>query len=254
MSKRQAYAAILRWQSEAGADEAICDAPIDRRGESEAQAPAAPARPGIAAAPQPAKAAAPAIDPASAATIPELAALLEQFDGCGLKKTATRLCLSDGAAEARLMLIGEGPGREEDLQGKPFVGRAGQLLDRMLTAIGHDRDSTYITNCVFWRPPGNRNPTPEETEACRPFLQRQIEIVAPDVIMMLGAVAAKALTGRSEGITRLRGRWFDLEAGGRAIPAIATLHPAYLLRQPGQKKYAWRDFLAAAAKLRETAS
>ncbi|MGE0230307.1 MAG: uracil-DNA glycosylase family protein [Flavobacteriaceae bacterium] len=249
MNRSQAYSAILRWQAEAGADEAIGEVALDRRAEMAAPKsnPAAPAR-GPVEAPEDIEAIA-----ARAGSIPELARLLEAFDGCTLKKTASRLCLSDGVATARLMLIGEGPGREEDLQGKPFVGRAGQLLDRMLMAIGHDRTSVYITNCVFWRPPGNRTPTPEETTACRPFLNRQIEIVAPDVIVLLGAVAAQTLTGRKEGITKLRGRWFEIEAGGRSIPAIAALHPAYLLRQPGQKKFAWRDMLSVRRKLEEEA-
>ncbi|MCB1476727.1 MAG: uracil-DNA glycosylase [Rhodobiaceae bacterium] len=249
MNRSQAYAALLQWQAEAGADEAIGEVAFDRRAEMAAPKNA-PSSPALAPAAAPADVDAIA---AGAGSIEELAAILETFDGCALKKTASRLCLGDGVTTARLMLVGEGPGREEDLQGKPFVGRAGQLLDRMLNAIGHDRTSVYITNCVFWRPPGNRTPTPEETAVCRPFLDRQIEIVAPDVIIMLGAVAAQTLTGRKEGITKLRGRWFDIDVGGRQIPALAALHPAYLLRQPGQKKFAWRDMLAAQRKLEEKA-
>lgn len=272
MQQSEAYAAILRWQIEAGVDEAIGDIALDRRAEmvtpATKRADTAPAGSASAPARSVGDAAPARIDSVStpvgdavalagdlargAETIDALSTALAGFDGCGLKKTATNLCLSDGHPEARLMLIGEGPGREEDLQGKPFVGRAGQLLDKMLAAIGHDRANTYITNCVYWRPPGNRNPTPEETAICRPFLDRQIEIVAPDVIVMLGAVAAQNLTTHKEGITRMRGRWFDLEIGGRKIPAIATLHPAYLLRQPAQKKLSWRDLLSITKKLEET--
>jgi DNA polymerase len=166
-----------------------------------------------------------------------------------LKRTAKTTCFARGSDDAPLMLIGEAPGREEDLAGKPFVGRAGQLLDRMLATIGFDERHVYITNVVYWRPPGNRTPTPEEVEACAPFLARQIELVAPKVLVLLGGAAAKAMLGTSEGIMRLRGKWLNYSAGGATISTLATLHPAYLLRTPAAKKLAWRDLLMIKAAL-----
>ena len=148
------------------------------------------------------------------------------------------------------MLIGEAPGRDEDLQGKPFVGRAGQLLDRMLAAIGLDEEHVYITNTVYWRPPGNRTPTPEEIEACAPFLARQIELLSPQMLVLLGGAAAKSILGVSEGIMRLRGKWLNYPScRPRHLPTLATLHPAYLLREPATKRYAWRDLLMIKAAL-----
>jgi DNA polymerase len=147
------------------------------------------------------------------------------------------------------MLIGEAPGRDEDLQGKPFVGRAGQLLDRMLAAIGLSESQVYITNTVYWRPPGNRTPTPEEIEACAPFLARQIELLSPRVLVLLGGAAAKTILGVSEGIMRLRGKWLNYPCAGRDLPALATLHPAYLLREPERKRLAWHDLLMLKAAL-----
>jgi uracil-DNA glycosylase len=179
----------------------------------------------------------------SANSLAELRALLESFDGCGLKKTASRLCLSRGSPEARLMLIGEAPGKDEDIQGAPFVGRAGQLLDRMLAAIGLTEADFYITNLVFWRPPANRTPSPEEAQVCQPFVERQIELLNPDILVFLGNAAAKQLTGATEGIMKLRGKWLTYPLGP-GIRAIATLHPAYLLRTPIAKRLAWRDLLA----------
>ncbi|MEZ5844881.1 MAG: uracil-DNA glycosylase family protein [Hyphomicrobiaceae bacterium] len=182
-----------------------------------------------------------------AATAVDLAALrqlLEKFDGCALKATATSLCLYRGAARARLMIIGEAPGRDEDLAGKPFVGRAGQMLDRMLAAIGLAEDDVHITNVVYWRPPGNRTPTPQETLICRPFLERQIELVAPEIVLTLGGPAAHAMLGGDQGILRMRGRWQDCEIGGRRLRVMPTLHPAYLLRTPVQKRLVWRDLVA----------
>jgi len=186
-----------------------------------------------------------------AASLDELRAALERFDGCNLRTTAKRLVFADGNPRARVMLIGEAPGREEDEQGLPFVGRSGRLLDRMLAAIGLDRTSVYIANVVPWRPPGNRTPTPQETEICKPFIARQIQLVDPDVLVFLGGAAAAAIAGTSEGILRLRGRWLDHDGGGRRIRALATLHPAYLLRQPIQKRLAFRDFLALKRALAE---
>jgi len=176
----------------------------------------------------------------SAATLDELRALLETFEGCGLKKTASRLCLSRGSQTARLMLIGEAPGRDEDIQGEPFVGRAGQLLDRMLAAINLTEADVYITNLVFWRPPGNRTPTPEEVQVCQPFVERQIELLSPKILVFLGNAAAKQLTGATEGVMKLRGKWLNYSG----IRAMAIYHPAYLLRTPIAKRLAWRDLLA----------
>lgn len=186
---------------------------------------------------------------ASAATLDDLRACLEAFDGCNLKLTAKKLVFSDGNPQARLMFVGEAPGRDEDLQGKPFVGRSGQLLDRMLAAIGLDRSSTYIANVVPWRPPGNRTPTPQETEICKPFIKRQIELVNPDVLVFLGAASAKNLLGVQDGIRKMRGRWMSYPVAQREIAAIATYHPAYLLRSPLEKRLSWRDFLSIRARL-----
>lgn len=187
----------------------------------------------------------------NAASLEELRQILAEFDGCNLRFTAKNLVFSDGNPEAPLMLVGEAPGRDEDLEGLPFVGRSGQLLDRMLAAIGHDRGSAFIANVIPWRPPGNRTPTPQETEICRPFIERMIELVNPKVLVNLGGPSAKTLLNTTEGILRLRGNWkVHTTASGIAIPAMPTLHPAYLLRNPAHKKLAWRDLLEVKAKLR----
>jgi DNA polymerase len=178
-----------------------------------------------------------------------LESALKTFDGCGLKATATKLCFYRGAPRADLMIIGEAPGRDEDLAGKPFVGRAGQLLDKMLAAIGLGEADVHITNIVYWRPPGNRTPTPQEALACRPFLERQIELVAPKILVAVGGAAAKEVFGVTEGIMRLRGKWREVTVGERKIAAIATLHPAYLLRTPAAKQLAWLDLLQIRSKL-----
>ena len=180
----------------------------------------------------------------SAASLDELRELLTRFEGCALRTTAKQLVFADGNPQARVMFVGEAPGREEDLEGLPFVGRSGQLLDRMLAAIGLDRSSAYIANVIPWRPPGNRTPTPQETSICLPFTRRQVELADPDVLVCLGSPAAQALLEAKEGIMKTRGRWFSYHTGTREIRAIATFHPAYLLRQPLQKRLAWRDFLA----------
>jgi DNA polymerase len=181
----------------------------------------------------------------SCATLDALRAALETFEGCPLKRTATRLCFADGVPGARLMLIGEAPGADEDRQGIPFVGPSGQLLDRMLAAAGVPREAVWITNAIFWRPPGNRAPTTAEVAACLPFLERQIELLEPALILFLGGAAVKALLDLQDGVTRLRGRPLTYTTrNGRAIPARVTFHPAYLLRQPAQKRFAWRDLLA----------
>jgi DNA polymerase len=211
-------------------------------------APAAPSRQFSGAAPDAALMAA-RTTARSAASLEELRATLAGFDGCALKATAKNLCFYRGAAHSRLMLIGEAPGRDEDLAGKPFVGRAGQLLDKMLAAIGLSEADAHITNVVYWRPPGNRTPTPQETQVCRPFLDRQVELVAPDLVLLLGGSAAKEILGGTDGIMKLRGKWRDLTFGQRKVRALATLHPAYLLRTPSAKRLAWRDLLMLQAAL-----
>ena len=185
-------------------------------------------------------------------SLDELAATLARFDGCTLKATAKNLCFYRGLSRARVMLIGEAPGREEDLAGKPFVGRAGQLLDKMLAAIGLGEEHAHITNIVYWRPPGNRTPTPQEAQVCRPFLERQIELVAPELLVLLGGAAAKHVLGVNDGIMRLRGRLREVAILGRTLRAVATLHPAYLLRTPAAKRLAWRDLLLIKAALAAT--
>ncbi|HEY1632188.1 MAG TPA: uracil-DNA glycosylase [Rhizomicrobium sp.] len=183
-------------------------------------------------------------------TLVELQAAMERFDGCTLKKTATNTVFADGTPDRHIMLIGEAPGRDEDRQGKPFVGRAGQLLDKMLAAIGLDRRSNaYITNVINWRPPDNREPTPEEAAVCLPFLRRHIELAKPEILILLGAVSARHVLGRTDGIMRLRGKWLEYHAGGKMIPVMPTLHPAYLLRRPADKKLAWQDLQAIAQKI-----
>jgi uracil-DNA glycosylase len=185
-------------------------------------------------------------------TLSELEAMLRRFEGCGLKATAKNLCFYRGSERARLMIVGEAPGRDEDLEGKPFVGRAGMLLDKMLAAIGLSEADVHITNIVYWRPPGNRTPTPQEAIACRPFLERQVALVAPDVVLALGGAATKHLFDIAEGIMRVRGKWRDIEISGHKARAMATLHPAYLLRTPAAKGMAWRDLLAIKEALKTT--
>src|SRR6202171_5340523 len=186
-----------------------------------------------------------------APTLEALRALLEDFDGCALKSTATRLVFADGNPQARIMFVGEAPGREEDIEGLPFVGRSGKLLDRMISAIGLDRSSAYIATVIPWRPPGNRTPTPQETQICLPFIQRQIELVDPDVLVTLGNPSTQTLLSTREGIMKTRGRWFDYDTGTRVIRAIATFHPAYLLRSPSYKRMAWQDLRSIAKALEQ---
>ena len=259
-------AQVLRWWAEAGVDLAIDEEPHDRF--AEPSAPPPPTRAALSPAVPPSPRSAPRIEQAAAsqpdeaarsaralaaraASLDELRDLLANFEGCGLKATATQLVFSDGAPDARAMLVGEAPGGDEDRIGRPFVGRAGQLLDRMLAAIGLDRTNVYIANVVAWRPPGNRTPTLQETAICLPFIQRQIELVNPDLLVCLGASSAQTLLGVKDGITRVRGKWFDYPLGSRTIKALAMLHPAYLLRQPAQKRAAWRDLRALAQALAE---
>lgn len=190
----------------------------------------------------------------SADSLEALKAVIDGFEGCGLKVTATNTVFADGVPGADVMVIGEAPGADEDRQGKPFVGVSGQLLDRMLASIGLSRtESVYITNILPWRPPGNRQPTPAEIATCIPFVERHIELAAPKLLMFAGGTSAKSLMGRKEGITRLRGTWIDWPQpnSGGSIPALATYHPAYLLRSPGQKSSAWKDLLALRRRLDE---
>jgi DNA polymerase len=246
---RRAVAAWSEWYARMGVLDAI---EPDRRPREPGVAPAPPTaarRPAIRAAQgvQHARAVA-----AGCTTLAEIAAALEAFEGCPLKQTATRLCFADGSPDATLMLIGEAPGAEEDRQGLPFVGPSGQLLDRMLAAIGLDRRSVWITNVIFWRPPGNRSPTTTEVAVCQPFVERQIELLRPRHILFLGGSAARGLLDVTEGVTKLRGRPFTYRpADGAPIPAGITFHPAYLLRQPLQKRLAWRDLLALRRQLAE---
>ncbi|MGQ0664218.1 MAG: uracil-DNA glycosylase [Pseudomonadota bacterium] len=258
------HRAKLRWLIEMGADEAIGEVPVDRLGRVGAgpsTRPPAGFKPAPTdGQPMPARAA-PAARPAAeraralagaAGTLDELKAALAAFDGCALKATATKLVFADGNPLARVMFVGEAPGADEDRQGKPFVGVSGQLLDRMLGWIGLDRGAVYITNILPWRPPGNRTPTAGEIALCQPFVERQIELVAPAVLVLVGGIAAKTLLGTQEGIIKLRGRWFEYSTAAlpRPIPALATYHPAYLLRSPAQKRDSWRDLLAIKAKLK----
>jgi DNA polymerase len=180
----------------------------------------------------------------SAATLEDLRAILDTFQGCALKATATQLVFADGNPQSRLMLVGEAPGRDEDIEGLPFVGRSGKLLDRMLAAIGLDRTTVYIANIVPWRPPGNRTPTPQESAICLPFIRRQIELSSAEILVCLGGPSAQTLLGIAEGITKSRGRWLKFDTGSRELRALPTFHPAFLLRSPLQKRFAWRDFLA----------
>ena len=234
-----AEAALLAWYEAMGVDEAIGEMPLDcfavPTPELPLVRPVTQARP-LQVRPSSAR-------PAEAPSLAELETLVAAFEGCALKRTAKSLCFARGSNGAKLMLIGEAPGRDEDLQGKPFVGRAGQLLDLMLAAIGLSEDHVYITNTVYWRPPGNRTPTPEEVEACAPFLARQIELLAPKILVLLGGAATKNILGVTEGIMRLRGKWLSYPCAAGAITTLATLHPAYLLRNPEAKRYAWRDLL-----------
>jgi DNA polymerase len=266
-----AAAELIAWYAEMGVDIALDETPSDRL------APAKPASPAVAprrvaeAAPPPqqepslptvriAPTAVPAMSieetaqaarvaAESASTLDDLRAALAGFEGCSLRLTATQMVFSDGVPGSRVMLVGEAPGRDEDIQGLPFVGRSGQLLDRMLAAIGLSRETVYIANVVPWRPPGNRDPAPHETAACLPFIRRQIELADPDFLVLLGKAAAHTLLETTEGILRLRGRFRPYDTGRRVIQALPTLHPAYLLRQPLQKRQAWRDFLTLKAAL-----
>jgi uracil-DNA glycosylase family 4 len=256
---------VLAFYTEAGVDIAVGETPNDWLSKDDRPEPRPTAAAPLSApplskppggAPMPAAAAAVAAPPPpdaaamaareaarSAASLDELRAILDRFDGCALKGSASRLVFADGTPGSRLMLVGEAPGAEEDRQGLPFVGRSGQLLDRMLQAIGLPRTEVYIANIVPWRPPGNRTPTPVETQICLPFVQRQIELADPDILVTIGQPSTGALLG-VQGIMKNRGRWFSYQTGTREIRAMPMLHPAYLLRSPIGKRLAWRDLLA----------
>jgi len=259
--------AALRWHVEIGCDEAIADVPTDwstlaaRPQPARATAPAAPAarKPVPAATPDQPLGASEAGASAraragEARTLAELEEALRAFDGCPLKRTATNTVFADGNPQARVMLIGEAPGEDEDRQGKPFVGASGKLLDRMLEWIGLDRTSVYITNILPWRPPGNRSPTPAEIAACLPFLERHVQLVSPALLVPLGGTSAKTLLNRADGITRLRGQWFEYASPALPgpLPVLPMLHPAYLLRNPISKREAWRDLLTLRQRLGQT--
>ncbi|HVV42036.1 MAG TPA: uracil-DNA glycosylase [Nitrobacter sp.] len=260
---------LLDFYREAGVDCALAETPVDRLAAEEQ--PAAPVTPIPAPPPvtKPVAAATPRGDPApppdvaissardaarTAPTLEALRAMLNAFDGCALKFTATQLVFADGNPAARLMFVGEAPGRDEDLEGLPFVGRSGQLLNRMIAAIGLKRSDVYIANVIPWRPPGNRTPTPQETQICLPFIQRQIELVNPDVLVTLGNPSTQTLLGTREGIMKTRGRWIDYNTGTRTIRAMATFHPAYLLRSPASKRLSWIDLRAIATALAQPSS
>ncbi len=262
-SDHQTARALLEWQVELGATEAIGDAPVNRfelRQEAPGPARKAPARPRAASC-APDRPETAADDPvlvarrmaAQAEDLESLAAAVAAFDLCDLKRGARNTVFADGNPQARVMIIGEAPGREEDLQGRPFVGRAGQLLDRMFAAIGmgreaaHPESALYITNILPWRPPQNREPKPEEIAMMLPFVECHVELADPEVLVLMGNISCQALLGR-RGITRLRGKWTS--ALGR--PALPMFHPAYLLRNPRAKREAWHDLLMLQARLRES--
>ena len=271
-------AAILAFWRDAGIDEAMEDAPVDRYARSAdavartpAPRPVAASRPAVAPPVRPAATSREAahaamsvplespaaIDDARAAaaaagTLDALHAAIAAFEACALKRTAKNTVFSDGNPQAPVMVNGEAPGADEDRIGKPFVGASGQLLDRMLAQIGLDRQTGfYITNILPWRPPGNRTPTSGEIALCMPFIERHVALVRPRLIVLAGGVAAKSMLATSDGIMKLRGRWFDYAPPGleSTIPTMATFHPAYLLRSPAQKREAWRDLLAIRARL-----
>jgi DNA polymerase len=271
MSVASDRSAWLAWYLEAGVDEATDDAPVDRLAIPEAVPPRAPADPPN---PPTTPPVAPNTAPlaahgrliprdaveatarevaGSATTLDDLARMFAAFDGCDLKATATNFVFADGNPDGRIMFIGEAPGAEEDRQGLPFVGPAGRLLDLMLAAIGLDRTGVYITNILPWRPPGNRNPSDAETAACLPFIERHIELAAPEILIPVGGTAAKALLNTREGIMKLRGRWLTYATPrmDAVIPTRAILHPAYLLRSPAQKRDTWRDLIAIRRRLDE---
>ena len=256
---RRKALATLDWMAAMGADEAIGDKPVDRRKTKQqppVPAPQAAAPAPVSAAPLgPPQGAADARDVADRAnSLDELRQALASFEGCALKKTATSLVFARGNPQAPVMFIGEAPGAEEDRQGLPFVGASGKMFDRMVSHIGLDADSLYITNIIFWRPPGNRSPTDAESAACLPFVRRHIALARPRLLVTLGRPAMNAVLGISTGINKARGRWVEYGEGLETpIPAMPTFHPAYLLRNPAQKRQSWIDLLSLREKLDELA-
>jgi len=257
----RAAESLLAFWAEAGVDVCLNETPVDRLAEGAARLKARPQAAPVAARPQQArKSAAPDVSSAvaeakrlaaEAQDLEQLAAAIAAFEGCTLRHEGARQAVfARGNPEAPLMIIGEGPGGEEDLKGEPFVGRAGQLLDRMLAAAGLT-GRVFITNTVFWRPPGNRTPTTAEQLVCAPFVERAIQLVNPKILMLAGGASAKFLLKREEGILTLRGRWFEWKSEDEtiALPALPTLHPAFLLRQPAAKKKAWTDLLTLTERL-----
>jgi DNA polymerase len=244
----------LAWQIELGATEAITDAPINRY---EVPATLLKAKTQAKVKEAPSTAIPTAVDPialarsaaSGASSLEELALALAAYDHCTLKQGARNLVFSDGVPGARVMVIGEAPGRDEDVQGKPFVGRAGQLLDRMFDAIGMGRaqdNPIYITNILPWRPPQNRDPSPEEVAMMMPFVEKHVSLAKPEILVLMGNIPCQAVLGQ-KGITRLRGAWTT----AMDRPALPMFHPAYLLRQPHLKREAWADLLTLQAKLRD---
>ncbi|MGZ3344297.1 MAG: uracil-DNA glycosylase [Phenylobacterium sp.] len=259
----RALESLLAFWTDSGAEGAFLDSPVDRIAEGQKppprpappqRVPAAvqPSAPAARVAPEAAAAAADARAlAAEAMDLQQLEAAIAAFDGCGLKfEGAKRAVFARGNPEGPLMIIGEAPGADEDAQGQPFVGRAGKLLDRMLAAAGLE-GRAFITNTVYWRPPGNRTPVAAEQLACAPFLERAIALVKPKALLLVGGAAAKAVLNKDEGILSLRGRWFEWRSqdGALELPALPTLHPAFLLRQPGAKKRAWQDLLTMAERI-----
>jgi uracil-DNA glycosylase, family 4 len=259
MEKEINIKSALEYYLLAGVDETVGDRPFELGSETVKASPA----PVVLPRPAPAQTAAPARQATTelaqatatacknaheicsqAKTLEELRQAVENFEGCALKLTAAHTVFGDGNPQAKIVLIGEAPGADEDRIGIPFVGRSGKLLDKMLAAIGLDRSDYYITNILPWRPPGNRTPTGGEIAVCLPFLKRQLEIINPDYILLLGGSSANALFDNQEPISRLRGRWLEYPKGnGSSAQALATFHPAYLLRNTGQKAKAWTDLL-----------
>ena len=262
----------LRWQVEMGADEAIMDTPdlsaaqsitdndADQAANARADTPTGTNLPNQGITDRSAKGGSEAtkieaLDVSRCQTLEELRQAAAAYDGSDLKRTATQIVFADGDPASNIMFIGEAPGADEDRQGKPFVGVSGQLLNRMLLSIGLPREQIYITNTILWRPPGNRTPTAQETAQFMPVLRRHIQLVAPKILVCLGGAAAKAVLATNMGILKIRGQWYDFDAGeGLVLPVMPTLHPAYLLRSPQQKALAWKDFRQIAKKIEEIQS
>ncbi|MGE4350559.1 MAG: uracil-DNA glycosylase [Bdellovibrionales bacterium] len=252
----------LIWQVEAGADEALEEvagfqhwkaSPLKEASKAAKPPPSLVEFAPLRAPPVPTPPAA-LLRPVEAASLPDLRAALESFDGCELKKTAMNLVFAEGDPLAEIMVIGDVPAEEEDRQGQPFVGAKGQLLDRMLASIGVDRSQVYLTNLVFWRPPGNRTPSEAELAACLPFTVQHIRLKAPKLILLFGHLTAKTLLRTKEPFSKIRGRWTEYFPAGAdpslsSVPCLCTYHPTYLMRQPASKRQAWADLLLFKEKI-----